>query len=142
MIWYTVNKEIFNQFHVGYMTLSLLKKHITHRYQVIKMFQSELKLVIVQCIKNELSKRNISVISLIMFYENRKILMYKVIGAVIYTIIDDYIFIDYLFFFNKVYRNMTINLKIPSSTICLGWEYLRFWWISCHVMDLLNIQCR
>ena len=31
-----------------------------------------------------------------MFYDNSKIIMYKVIGSVIYTIIDNYICIDYL----------------------------------------------
>ena len=31
-----------------------------------------------------------------MFYENSKIRMYKVIGAVIYTVINNYICLDYL----------------------------------------------
>ena len=73
-----------------------MKKYRTHREQVIKMFQSAFKLVTLKCIKDKLSKHNIYVLSLIKFYGNRNILVYKVIGAVIYTIIDEYICLDYL----------------------------------------------
>ena len=45
-----------------------------------------------------LTETNVSVISLIMFYDNSKIMMYKLIGAVIYTIIDNYICFEYLGF--------------------------------------------
>ena len=76
------------------MTHTFLNKHRTHREKVIKIFQYALKKVTVKCIKNELSKNNVSVISLIMFYKNREIMMYKVIVSVIYTVIDDYIFLD------------------------------------------------
>ena len=77
------------------MTHTFLKKHRTHREQVIKVFQSVFKLVTLKCIKNELLKI-LSVISLMMFYDNRKKLMYTVIGEVIYNIIDEYICLDYL----------------------------------------------
>ena len=40
-------------------------------------------------------KNNVSVLSLIIFYKNRKIMMYKVIGEVIHTIVGDYICLDY-----------------------------------------------
>ena len=33
-----------------------------------------------------------------MFYDNSKMIMYKLIAAVIFTIIDDYICLDYLGF--------------------------------------------
>ena len=65
-------------------------------------------------INNELTKNDVSVLSLIMFYENRRIMMYKVIGLVIYTIIYDYICLKYLGLFSKRYPNMKITLKIPS----------------------------
>ena len=35
-IWYPVKKEKVHQFHVGYMTHPLLKKHRTHIEKVIK----------------------------------------------------------------------------------------------------------
>ena len=81
---------------------SLLQKYkhidikITHIQQVINMFESSLLPFTVKCIKNNLIKRNVSVISLMMFYDNRKIIVYKLIGSVIYTILENYICIDYL----------------------------------------------
>ena len=75
------------------MTHSTLKKH-TYRDQVINFLKLALKQVTIKCTKNELTEK-ISVLSF-MFYENIKIMMYKVIRAVIYTIIDDYICLDYM----------------------------------------------
>ena len=46
--------------------------------------------------KRQFVKNNVSVPLLTIFYKNSKILMYKVIGTVIYTINDYYIFLDYL----------------------------------------------
>ena len=71
------------------MTHTMRKIHNTLRDQVIKMFESAFKPVTVKCTKNELMKRNASVISFLMFYDNRKTIMYKVIGYVIYTIIEN-----------------------------------------------------
>ena len=140
IIWNPVNKEKVHQLHLGHVTHPFLKKHRTNRDQVIIIFQSSFKLVTLKCIKNELSKNNVLVISLMIFYENRTKVMYKVIGSVIYTIIHECICLDYLGLFQKPFPNRTIFSKILSSTICLGWEYLRFWWISCHIMYLLNLQ--
>ena len=78
------------------MTHSLLKIHRTHGDQVIKMLQLTFKFVTLKCIKNELLKQNVPVLSLMIFYENRNKFMYKLIGAVIYTIVDEYKFHDYL----------------------------------------------
>ena len=52
------------------MTHPMHKKHGTHIEQVIKMFELVFKLTTVKCIKNELMKKNVSVISLLMFYDN------------------------------------------------------------------------
>ena len=56
------------------------EKNRTHRYKVIKMFESSFKPVTVK-----LMKSNVSVISFMMFYENRKIIMYKFIEYFIYN---------------------------------------------------------
>ena len=66
----------------------MLNKHRTHRDPAI-FFESAFKPVSVKSIKNELTENNVSVLSLVMFYKNRKIMIYKVIGVVIYTIIDN-----------------------------------------------------
>ena len=139
MIWDPIKKEIVHQFHVCYMTHRHMKKHRTHKEQVIK------KRICIQIshskvYQKRVIKRKVSVLSLIMFYENRKILMYKVIRKVIYTIIDDYICLYYLDLLQKKWSKYNNNFKIISSMICLVCEYLRFWWILCHVMGLLKIQ--
>ena len=84
------------------------------------MFQLEFKLVIVQCIKNYLSKNNVSVISLIVFHENRTILMYNVIGVVMYTIIDDYICLDYLDLLQEKLKNHGNNFEKTNSKNLYG----------------------
>ena len=78
------------------MTHPMHKKHGTHIEQVIKIFELVFKLTTVKCIKNELMKINVSVISLLIFYDNRGVIVYKVIGAVLYNIIDNYICIYFM----------------------------------------------
>ena len=68
-IYDPVNKERVNQFHVGYMAHTSLKKHRIHGDQVIYKHKLAFKLITVKCIKNELSKNNVFVLSFIMFYE-------------------------------------------------------------------------
>ena len=116
-----VKKGTVHKFHMGYITHTSLKKHRTHREQVIKTFQSAFKLITLECIKNDISKNNVSVISLIVFHENRTILMYNVIGVVMYTIIDDYICLDYLGLLQAKLSKHDNNFQKPSSTIFIGW---------------------
>ena len=72
-----------------------LEKYKIHREQVIKFFESEFHPVTVKFIKNMSMKMNVSVISLMMLYYLRKKIMLRVIGVVIYTIIGNYICIDF-----------------------------------------------
>ena len=96
IIWDPVKKETVHQFHVVNMIHPMHKKHRTHRDQVIKIFESVFKPVTLKSIKNELTKINTSVVSLIIVYDNIKIMMYKVIGEVICTIIYNYSCLDCL----------------------------------------------
>ena len=64
MTWNPVKKEIFHQYYVGYMTNPMQKKHRNHRKQVIKIFELAFKPVTLNSIKNELTKKNLSVLSL------------------------------------------------------------------------------
>ena len=58
-----------------------------------------------------------------MLNDNRKIMIYEVIGKVIIlSLIITCVLIIWVCI-NKSYPKTTINLKIPSSTIFLGWEY-------------------
>ena len=86
-IWNPVKKETIHQYYVSSMTHPIQKKYRTHIEQVIKIVESEFKPFKLKCIKNDLIKSNVSVILLLMFYDNRKTIMYKVIRAVIYNII-------------------------------------------------------
>ena len=82
MILDPVKKETVHKYHDGYMTHP--------------MFESAIKPFTINSINTELTKSNVSVISLVMFYDNMKIIMYKVNRDLIYTIIDNYICLDYM----------------------------------------------
>ena len=45
------------QFNVGYMTPPMLNKHRTYKEQVIKMFESEIHIQTINCIKIFLMKK-------------------------------------------------------------------------------------
>ena len=47
-------------------------------------------------IKRVLRKETTRVISLLMFHENRKNMMFKVFGSVFYGILDNYVFVHFL----------------------------------------------
>ena len=91
--------------------------------------------------KKRVIKNDLSVLSLIVFYDINKILMYKVIGLVVYTIIDDYICLDYLGFLqerlskhdnnfeNTKFKNL-YALRIPKILMNI---------ISCHVFAKYSI---
>ena len=95
MICDPVKKKAMHQIYVGYMTHLMQNKHRTRIDQVIIFLYLAFKQVTVKSIKNEVTK-NVSVILLVIIYENRKKMMYEVIGAVIYTIINNCICLDYL----------------------------------------------
>ena len=61
-----------------------------------------------------------------MFYDNRELMMNIVIGAVIYTIIDDYICLDYLGLLQAKLSKHDNKFEDTKSNIFLGWEYLMF----------------
>ena len=88
-----INTSIF-QFQAGYMKYPILKNigHIDNRLS--RFFNLHFK-------KNEIyqisvAEKYVLVISLIMFYHNRTTVLYKVIVFVIFSFIDNFIFLDYL----------------------------------------------
>ena len=65
--------------------------------QVTKCMKTAFGAIIQQHISKILSKNNTRVFALFMFYETRKkIKNFKVLSCVIYTIISNYVCIDYL----------------------------------------------
>ena len=67
-----------------------------------------------------------------MFYDNWNILMYKVIGTVIYTIIEYYICLDYLVFLQEKLSKHDNDLEMTKFNDFLG--------ISCHVTNVITLQ--
>ena len=60
-----------------------------------------------------------------MFFDNREIMMYKVIGELIYTIIDNHVPLNYMGMLQYKLSKHDNQFEKPSSTSCQGWEYLR-----------------
>ena len=83
------------QFQVRYMKYPMLQKYGIHREQVIKVFKSAFqgKIEIYQIF---VAEKYVLIISLVMFYYNRKIVLYKLIGYIIYSFIDNFLCLDYL----------------------------------------------
>ena len=67
-------------------------------------------------IRKLLKKDNTSVIELLMFYKNKKSMIFKVLGSVIYCITEKCLFVDYiclqkyqLYLVHKGFENKTLN---------------------------------
>ena len=121
MILNSINEERVHYFHVVYMTHPVEKKNGTHRDQVIKTFEQSFKPVTVYSISNNLTKSNVSVISLMVFYENSETMIYIDLLRLwfILPLIIHFLLIIW-FSFKISYPNSKILLKIPSSIISLG----------------------
>ena len=92
---YDKNTSIF-RFQVGYMRYPILEKHRTHREQDINMFSSAFQEKNNEGYQIYIAEKYVLFISLIIFYHNRKTVLYKMIGYVVYLFIDNLIFLDYL----------------------------------------------
>ena len=82
-----------------------------NREDIIKIFDSNFLQQAVNCTKSVLMKNNVTVISLMMFYENKNIVILRVLGYVIYTIIGNFIFIYYLCLFQDKLSKYDRNLR-------------------------------
>ena len=76
------------------------------------------------------------VISLIMFYDNRTAVVYKVIVSVIYSSVDHFLCINYLGIVQQKLSDLTYSNRFEkwSSIICLGLLFLELLRIWCHIM--------
>ena len=92
-------KERINEFDIGYMINSDLDVNKAFREQVDKCMNNMFGALTQNFIKNTRYKSNTSVLSLVMFHETRGLTPKKyfiVLSCVMYTIIDNYVCIDYL----------------------------------------------
>ena len=69
-----------------------------------------------------------------MFYYNSKVWMYKLIGVVVYTIIDGYICLGYLSFLQKHLSKQDNNFENTSSNYLSGLGIANIFMniMSCH----------
>ena len=119
--WNMKNKTAMNEryffikFQVGYMLNSVLKIKKAFREQVESNMALTFSYKTMTPIRKVLRKENTCVISLLIFYENRKNMIFKVLSSVIYCIIANYECDDYLCFT----QTTVITLKIlVSRTVC------------------------
>ena len=94
----TTEKTI-NHFAIGYMINPSIHINRKFREQAKKCLGCYFSTKTMKTVRDYLPKKNTSVMKLIMIYENsekgiRK--MYRVLSCVVYTLIDNYVFIDYL----------------------------------------------
>ena len=116
-----------------------LKFNKIFRTQVEKFLGYYFSIRTMKTIKNCLMKNNTSVMALIMIYENngeipRK--LYRVLSFVVYTLIENYVCIDYLLCQSKTLSDISINqtFKDKSFNILLGIAIpeLLLGLVSCH----------
>ena len=109
------------------------KKSIIFQFQVWYMFKSAFQGKYWK-LSRICPRKYVFVLPLIIIYHNRTAFVYKVIGSVIYYIIDNPIFLDYLGIVQHKLSDYKNNFEKLSSMIFLYWVFLKLWWISCHVM--------
>ena len=73
-----------------------------------------------------LTKKYVSVFSLNFFDHNIKTVVYKVIGYVIYSFIDNFIYLDYMCILQHKLYAYENNVEKRSSMYFLGWVFLNF----------------
>ena len=78
-----VKKNKFAQLQVGYMYYLGLIQNKAFKYQVENNMGLALDKLTIVFVRKLLNKDNSHVLSLIMFYDNRKTIIFKVLGSVI-----------------------------------------------------------
>ena len=97
-IWLEEKNQRINEFSIGYMMNPNLSINRSFKEQLNKCMKNTFVAMTQQHISKILSKINTRVLALFMFYETRQKNKenFKVFSCVIYTIINNYVYIDYL----------------------------------------------
>ena len=97
-IWLEETKERINDFSIGYIINPNLNMKKSLKEQVTNYTKTTFGAITQPHISKILAKENTRVLALLMFYETRKNprKVFKVLSCVIYTIINNYVCIDYL----------------------------------------------
>ena len=115
---YTTGKTI-HQFAICYKIKPSLNCNKVSKTQVEKCLGCSFSIRTVKTIKTFLIKKNTSVMALIMIYENNgEILkkLHRVLSCVVYTLIDNYVFIDYLSCQSKTLSDISSNTEFKDTS--------------------------
>ena len=93
-IKHLLNQHSITQFQFRYMCLNSLKTHKRFRYQLHNTTDTEFGKEAFKPIKNTYNAKNTCVLSLIVFYERTKVIMFKVVGYITYGLQYSYVFLD------------------------------------------------
>ena len=135
---YTTGKTI-HKFSTGYMINPSLHFNKMFKTQVEKCLGCSFSIRKIPTINFFLIKKNTSVMALIMICENNgdiyKI-VYIVLSCVVYTIIDNYVYIDYLLCQSKTLSTISSKPTFEQISfnilICIGIPELLLNLLSCH----------
>ena len=87
-----------------------------------------------RCFHLYLKTKHISVISLVMLSHYRAAVVYKVVQSLTDSFIDNFFCIDCLGMIEHTLSPYNNKFEKWGLTNYLGWIFLKFLWISCHVM--------
>ena len=86
-------------------------------------------------------KNNVTVLSLTMFYENSDTVIFRVLGSVVYTIIDNYICLDYMFLFQyKLFKHDRNFENKLSDFSWMGIPEILMNFMSCHGFSMNQLS--
>ena len=85
-----------HQFQVGYMLNPELNINKAFKEKVESNLAKSFSGTTMTLVRKVLKKGNNHVLSLLMFYENRKNMIFKVLSPIFYYIMDNYVCVDYL----------------------------------------------
>ena len=135
---YTTGKTIL-KFAISYMINPLLKFNIIFRTQVEKCLGCSFSIRKMKTIKKFLTKKNTSVMALIMIYENNGEIpkhLYRVLSCVVYTLIYNYVCIDYMPCQSKTLSDILYNTTFKDTSfdilLGIGIPELLMNLVSCH----------
>ena len=118
---YSTEKNI-HQFAIGYMINPLLHINNVFITKAQKCLVCSFSIKTIKTIKNCLTKKNTSVMVLIMIYKNVIISIKNVLillSCVVYTLIDNYVCIDYLSCQSKTLCDISKNTTFKETTFNL-----------------------
>ena len=139
-------KKRINEFDIGYMINSIFHVNKAFWDQRENFMNTRFGELTLSFIKFTLSKKNKSILALIMFHETRAEntkKYFRVLSFVIYAIIKNYVYIDYIYCKSKKISEINVGSRhgeiVFSRIVGIGIPDFLMNWLSCYVF-LKNIN--